>query len=94
MRVSMHVWGLRLDGTGCWMDGVNTPADMDWANIQFVPSRLSSTVAAAQFLPIDLLATGAIALRDAAAAEYGAASSGAGRWRRRWGLNRREEEMR
>ncbi|KAI3357561.1 hypothetical protein L3Q82_015975, partial [Scortum barcoo] len=47
---------------GGWVDGVNTPAYMDWANIQFVPSRLSSTVAATQFLPIDLPATGTITL--------------------------------
>lgn len=49
-------------GDGGWIDGVNTPAYMDWANIQFVPSRLSSTVAATQFLPIDLPATGTITL--------------------------------
>lgn len=58
-----------------WMDGVNTPAYMDWANIQFVPPRLSSTVAATQFLPIDLSATGTITPRDTTSPEYGAASS-------------------
>lgn len=35
--------------------GVNKPAYMGRANIQFVPSRLGSAAAAAQFLPIDLL---------------------------------------
>lgn len=74
------------------MDGVNTPAYKDWANIQFVPSRLSSTVAATQFLPIDLSATGTITPREATSPEYGAASSGgltlAGASpERRWGLN-------
>lgn len=47
---------------GVGIDGVNTPAYKDWANIQFVLSRLSSTVAATQFLPIDLPATGTITL--------------------------------
>uniref|UniRef100_A0AAV2M0H6 Uncharacterized protein n=1 Tax=Knipowitschia caucasica TaxID=637954 RepID=A0AAV2M0H6_KNICA len=46
------------------MDVVNTPAYMDWANIQFVPSRLRSMVAATQFLPIDLPATHTITLRQ------------------------------
>lgn len=55
-------------------DGVNTPAYMDWANIQFVPPRLGSTVAGTQFLPIDLPATGTIAPGDATSPEYGAAS--------------------
>lgn len=50
------------EGVGVGIDGVNTPAYMDWANIQFVLSRLSSTVAATQFLPIDLPATGTITL--------------------------------
>lgn len=59
---------------GSRRDGVNTPAYMDWANIQFVPPRLSSTVAATQFLPIDLPATGTIAPGDATSPEYGAAS--------------------
>lgn len=58
-----------------WIDGVNTPAYMDWANIQFVPPRLSSTVAATQFLPIDLPATGTITPRDTTSPEYGAARS-------------------
>lgn len=48
---------------------------MDWANIQFVPPRLSSTVAATQFLPIDLPATGTITPRDTTSPEYGAAGS-------------------
>lgn len=82
-------------GGGCsggGMDGVNTPAYKDWANIQFVPSRLSSTVAATQFLPIDLSATGTITPREATSPEYGAASSGgltlAGAGpERRWVLN-------
>lgn len=71
-------WGWRQWGRGArwwWIDGVNTPAYMDWANIQFVPSRLSSTVAATQFLPIDLSATGTITPRDTTSPEYGAASS-------------------
>lgn len=62
---------------GSRRDGVNTPAYMDWANIQFVPPRLSSTVAATQFLPIDLPATGTIAPGDATSPEYGAASQSA-----------------
>ena len=49
-------------GGGAVVDGVNMGAYIDWANIQFVPSRLSSTVAATQFLPIDLPATGTITL--------------------------------
>lgn len=54
---------------------------MDWANIQFVPSRLGSTVAATQFLPIDLSASGAITPREAASLEYEAASGAAPRQR-------------
>lgn len=87
-------------------DGVNTPAYTDWANIQFVPPRLSSTVAATQFLPIDLPATGTIAPGDATSPEYGAASQresepagssalGGGDSEGRQGLNpRRGAEMR
>lgn len=51
-------------GMGVGIDGVNMPAYKDWANIQFVLPRLSSTVAATQFLPIDLPATGTITLHQ------------------------------
>lgn len=55
-----------MGGGKSWggVDGVNTAGYMDWANIQFVLSRLSSTVAATQFLPIDLPATDTITLHQ------------------------------
>lgn len=82
-----------VGGLGWGIDGVNTPAYMDWANIQFVLSRLSSTVAATQFLPIDLPATGTIILhrrhngpriRSSQQRWPEAGRAGA---ERRWGLN-------
>ncbi|KAK5863839.1 hypothetical protein PBY51_000836 [Eleginops maclovinus] len=66
---------------------------MDWANIQFVPSRLSSTVAATQFLPIDLPATGTITLhrrhngRRIRSSQQRSPACGGAHTEKGWGLN-------